>query len=60
MKAFINKDPFLSYFLGKAIAYRVASMHFNPGDSSRAIFRNMMRDNAKTMISFGRSMKGGA
>jgi hypothetical protein len=58
MKAVINKNPFLSYFLGKAIAYRIASMRYNPGDSGYALFRDMMRDNAKTMVRHGRILKG--
>ena len=58
MKAILKSNPWCRHYLGKAEAYRIASMYFTADQSGYGLFRAFMRDNAKTAIAYARMRKG--
>lgn len=58
MSTIIKKDPSVRFYIGKAIAYRTAARYFVPGETGYGLFRSLMRDNAKTAITFAKITKG--
>lgn len=58
MKALMKSDPYCQYYIGKATAYRIAASLFTANQSGYAMFRGLMRDNAKTAITLAKITKG--
>ena len=58
MRALMKSDPWCQYYLGKALAYRVAASFFTADQAGYAMFRGFMRDNAKSAIRWARISKG--
>ena len=58
MKAILRSNPWCQLYLGKALAYRIASTYFTPDQSGYGLFRSFMRDNAKYAVMFARMQKG--
>lgn len=54
----MKTDPYCQYYIGKATAYRIAASLFTANQSGYAMFRGLMRDNAKTAITLAKITKG--